>query len=257
MDTAVVTARVSSGVLPALVGAEAGAQITRGAAAARGDTAAAPQVGDTVALSDVATSLAGDARELFAAFSGEDRTRLAQLVASGAISAQELGDGLTGALKGSRKLQLWTLVAEKQRDAPPPDLSSAPAGWSKNIAFEMEALSLERGRAMMELARLRFEGAPADMLTERAAALQKLDDRDAQLKGALFWDMTQPMTMIGASGQFFSANWQSEAERSAQDKLDKLGVFSASVKDVLAAAGKKAAQENLIVRQVNRPGVAG
>jgi len=222
--------------------------------APRKDAAAATplsQTGDSVALSDVAQSLSGGAREIFAAFSGEDHARLARMVESGAISAGELGDGLTSALKGSRKLQLWQRVFDTINEPGAGAEFEAERAKRGAAQGEIEKLEAESARLLKEM--VGFAGKPqlAALSQKKAAEMQELRERMYALRAGELMDLTRPTTFVGTSGAFLSANWQTAAERSAQDKLEKLGVFSASVKDAIAAAGKKAAQENMIVRQIN------
>jgi hypothetical protein len=246
MDAAALRARTSSVVMPPFAGGSA----VRQPAASPSDIAAAPQAGDTVALSDVATSLSGEARELFAAFSGEDRTRLAQLVESGAVSAQELGDGLTGALKGSRKLQLWQGVFNAINESGARAEFEAERAERNAVQIEIDKLQTESERVFKEMTQSVGEPQLPALSQKKGEQLRALHDQMRALQEGALMDLTKPTTFVGTSGTFLSANWQMESERSAQDKLEKLGVFSASVKDVITAASKKAAQENMIVRHI-------
>ena len=219
---------------------------------ARQGGAPRPRADDGVVLSDVARSLSGEARDLFAAFSGADRTQLAQLVESGAVTAQELGDGLVSAVKGSRKLQLWQSVFDKISE-PGASAEFAAEQARRHAALgELDELRMRSERLLKEMTQLVGKPQSSALSQKKADELRALHDQMYALQAGELMDLTRPMTFVGTSGIFLSANWQSDGERAAEDKLAKLGAFSVGVKDVIAAAGKKAALENIIVRQVGK-----
>jgi hypothetical protein len=233
--------------------------VTKGAnqAQAPAATAAPAQsqttAGDVVDLSEIASSLSSDALRLFNSFSNEDKERLAELVDNGAISGQELNDGLIAAVKTSRKRQLWNIVFEKITSDP----AAVRAAEKEREAFnaaekELEAINEERRRIFLEISsRLGKPGTEAESQAQRDL-LEKLSARSQELGRALLMDNTKPMTFVGASGTFFSANWATGIETAAFEKLSSLGVVSLNMNQVIDEDAKKTAKENLIVRSINQ-----
>ena len=63
----------------------------------------APKPADKVDFSNLASALKGDALDLFTNLSADDRKTLGGLVSGGALSADELNDALSAAVKGAQE----------------------------------------------------------------------------------------------------------------------------------------------------------
>ncbi|WP_448207536.1 hypothetical protein [Azospirillum sp. sgz302134] len=178
---------------------------------------------DLVDLSPLAAALKGDAMKLFSRLEDKDRSSLASLVTSGAMSADEMNSALTDRLKQARGKTFWTMVDEHMKSPQNKELIAGQdrlSALSKTIEDKMSAIEKMGNRQEMMKA---YEGMNAlfeeqSSLMQRGAA-QPLDP-SMQLTG------TFAVTKL----------YRSEGERAAGDKLSGLGFasksFDAAVNDI-------------------------
>lgn len=191
---------------------------------------------DKVDLSDLASALKGDALDLFTNLSADDRTSLGKLVSSGALSADELNDALSSALKSERKKAFWQSAREDAEAGRTPE-GEARQKSMKAISDRMES-ELESRRAAMH--------APGVSPQDRLAALSKLSEDLKDMQNS--WDQLagigMPMkayTLKGGDERFFATS----KEQAAGQKLKDLGFNSATFDKVLSSQSKGFAQKYL------------
>lgn len=206
--------------------------------------------GDSVALSALASALSGDAASLFNSFTDEDRGKLADLVARGAVTGREVNDGLTGSLKIANKTQIWKLIF-KTVTAMPPSQIDAPKAIRDAAQEELDAIFEERGRLFKEMGHLPMQPGSTATTREQRDYMDKLNARSQELGSLLLMDRTKPMTMVGAKGTFFSANAQTETETTALAQLRKMGGMTGSMQSVIDKSASQIAAENIVIRHIN------
>ncbi|KAA0687624.1 hypothetical protein [Azospirillum brasilense] len=190
----------------------------------------------TRSISDLASALKGDALDLFTNLSAEDRTSLGKLVSSGALSADELNDALSSALKSERKKAFWQSTKE-DADAGGTAEGAARQQNMKAISDRMES-TLESRYAAMDR--------PGMSPQDRLAALSKLsaDLKDMQDSRDQVAGTGMPMkayTLKGGDDRFFATS----KEQAAGQKLKDLGFHSGTFDKVLASQSKDFAQKYL------------
>ncbi|OYD81525.1 hypothetical protein [Azospirillum brasilense] len=228
-----------SDVSASLFQATAAASVQARPAAAKAGTTdgtapAAASKTDKVDLSDLASALKGDALDLFKNLSADDRTSLGKLVSSGALSADELNDALSSALKSERKKAFWQTAKEDADAGRTPD---AEARQQKMQSITQRMFSeTETRRAAMFASGMSMEDrmAATAQLGEEIRALQNTYD---QLAG-----IGKPMTaytLKGGDERFFATS----KEQAAGQKLADLGFQSDSFDKVLSTLAKGFAQK--------------
>lgn len=207
--------------------AKASAHDGTGPVASKNDKA----TNDKVDLSDLASALKGDGLDLFTNLSADDRTSLGKLVSSGALSADELNDALSSALKSERKKAFWQSSKE---DA---DAGAARQQSMQAISDRMGS-ELESRRAAMYASGMSAE--------DRMAALGQLSE---DLKGMQnSWDQlagvgrpAKAYSLKGGDERFFATS----KEQAAGQKFADLGFRSASFDKALSTLAKGFAQKYL------------
>ncbi|WP_247876262.1 hypothetical protein [Azospirillum brasilense] len=194
----------------------------------------APSTTDKVDLSDLASALKGDALDLFTNLPADDRMSLGKFVSSGALSADELNDALSSALKSGRKKAFWQTAKEDAEAGRSPD-GAARQQSMKAISDRMES-ELESRRAAMY--------APGVSPQDRLAALSKLsaDLKDMQDSWDQLAGIGMPMkayTLKGGDERFFATS----KEQAAGQKFADLGFQSGSFDKVLSTLAKGFAQK--------------
>ncbi|GAA4257660.1 hypothetical protein GBZ26_01225 [Azospirillum formosense] len=204
------------------------------AGATDGTAPAASSKTDKVDLSDLASALKGDALDLFTNLSADDRTSLGKLVSSGALSADELNDALSSALKSERKKAFWQSAKE---DA---DAGRSPDGVARQQ--KMQGIS---DRMLTEMETRRAAMFASGMSAEdRMAATVQLNEEMKALQNT--WDQLagigKPMTaytLKGGDERFFATS----KEQAAGQKLADMGFQSGSFDKVLSTLAKGFAQK--------------
>ena len=194
----------------------------------------APSTTDKVDLSNLASALKGDALDLFTNLPADDRMSLGKFVSSGALSADELNDALSSALKSGRKKAFWQTAKEDAEAGRSPD-GAARQQSMKAISDRMES-ELESRRAAMY--------APGVSPQDRLAALSKLsaDLKDMQDSWDQLAGIGMPMkayTLKGGDERFFATS----KEQAAGQKFADLGFQSGSFDKVLSTLAKGFAQK--------------
>ncbi len=191
---------------------------------------------DKVDLSDLASALKGDALDLFTNLSADDRTSLGKLVSSGALSADELNDALSSALKSERKKAFWQSSKE-----------DADAGRTADGAARQQGMQAISDRMGSELESRRAAMYASGMSAEdRMAALGQLSE---DLKGMQnSWDQlagvgrpAKAYSLKGGDERFFATS----KEQAAGQKFADLGFRSASFDKALSTLAKGFAQKYL------------
>lgn len=190
---------------------------------------------DKVDFSDLASALKGDALDLFTNLSADDRKTLGGLVSGGALSADELNDALSAAVKGARKKAFWEAAGEDAAAA-----GGNPSATQQGMrALESRMTSeLESRRAAMY--------APGVSASDRMAALSQLSQDLQGMQNS--WDQLAGVgqakhaySLSGGDARFFA----SAAEDAAGKKLVDLGFHSTSVDKALGLLTKGFAQQYL------------
>jgi len=205
-------------------------------AGAKDGTGPVASTNDKVDLSDLASALKGDARDLFKNLSADDRTSLGKIVSSGALSADELNDALSSALKSERKKAFWQ-SAKEDADAGGTADGAARQQSMKAISDRMES-TLESRYAAMDASGMSPE--------DRLAALSKLsgDLKDMQDSWDQLAGIGMPMkayTLKGGDERFFATS----KEQAAGQKFADLGLRSGSFDKVISALAKDFSQRYL------------
>lgn len=227
---------VSTSLFQATTAATAQAKPSFAKSIAQGAAGAPTPPTDKVDFSDLASSLKGDALDLFTNLSADDRKTLGGLVSSGALSADELNDALGAAVKGARKKAFWEAAGEDAAANGDPAASAAQQGMR---ALESDMTSqMESRRAAMH--------APGVRASDRMAALSRLSQDLQGMQES--WDRLagvgqakQAYSLSGGDGRFFA----SAAEDAAGKKLADLGFHSASFDKALGSLAKGFAQQYL------------
>lgn len=211
-----------SNIAASLFQATATASTRRAAAPAVADTAGATGGGirqDTVDFSDLAAALKDDALELFGSLSDEDRATLAGLVDGGAMTAQELNDGLNDAIKTARKHAFWQ-VARADAEA-----SGGPAG------MDPDSLSVDLDRLNAITARREALYASGASPEEMLRAMEGFSDDIGAASGSSGTVMVG-YGLRGGDQRFFST----AGEQAAGTKLASLFRSATFEHDVASAA---------------------
>ncbi|PWC60302.1 hypothetical protein TSH58_28715 [Azospirillum sp. TSH58] len=228
-----------SDVSASLFQATAAASVQAKPAAAKtgatdGTGPAAASKTDKVDLSDLASALKGDALDLFTNLSADDRTSLGKFVSSGALSADELNDALSSALKSERKKAFWQTAQEDAEAGRTPD---AEARQQKMQAITQRMFSeTETRRAAMFASGMSMEARMA-ATSQLADEMRALQDTYDQLAG-----IGRPMTaytLKGGDERFFATS----KEQAAGQKLADLGFQSGSFDKALSTLAKGFAQK--------------
>lgn len=172
---------------------------------------------DTVAFSDLATALKGDALDLFNSLSSDDRKVLAGFVSNGALSADELNGALSSALKTQRKAAFWEAVGEDAAGVSGGVSGGVPQG--NNVRPDRPAAPQRPGRDR-----------------EEQLVRQAVSAADAAIG--------QPLRSYGLRGEdrrFFA----STAEQAAGEKLAGLGFRSSAFDQAVSAQAKDFARTYL------------
>ncbi|CAO3455211.1 hypothetical protein [Azospirillum argentinense] len=204
------------------------------AGATDGAAPAASSKTDKVDLSDLASALKGDALDLFTNLSADDRTSLGKLVSSGALSADELNDALSSALKSERKKAFWQ-TAREDADAGRTLEGDARQQKMQSITQRMFSETETRRAAMVESG-MSMEDRMAAM-SQLADDMRALQDTYDQLAG-----IGKPMTaytLKGGDTRFFATS----KEDAAGQKLADLGFHSGSFDKALSTLAKGFAQK--------------
>ncbi|MFC5359262.1 hypothetical protein [Azospirillum himalayense] len=206
------------------------------AGATDGTAPAASSKTDKVDLSNLASALKGDALDLFKNLSADDRTSLGKLVSSGALSADELNDALSSALKSERKKAFWQ-SAKEDADAGGTAEGAARQQSMKTISDRMES-TLESRYAAMDR--------PGMSPQDRLAALSKLSAEMKDMQDS--WDQLagigMPMkayTLKGGDERFFATS----KEQAAGQKFSDLGFQSGTFNKVVSTLAKDFSQKYL------------
>ncbi|TWA72537.1 hypothetical protein FBZ82_102137 [Azospirillum brasilense] len=230
-----------SDVSASLFQATAAASVQTKPAAAKtgatdGTAPAAASTTDKVDLSDLASALKGDALDLFTNLSADDRTSLGKLVSSGALSADELNDALSSALKSERKKAFWQTAREDADAGRTPD-AEAQQQKMQSLTQRMES-TLESRYAGMDR--------PGTSPQDRLAALSRLSAELKDMQDS--WDQLagigMPMkayTLKGGDERFFATS----KEQAAGQKLTDLGFRSGTFDKILSNQSKDFAQKYL------------
>ena len=197
---------------------------------------------DSVVLSPLASELKGDSLKVFSQLSTEDRSKLGNLVSSGAMSARDLGLALSSHLKQQRANTFWGKASNAVES-----LSGHASGTPGPLDISAEQMSQTSARRNA-IKKSGMTGAQeiAAMQQMQSEIFGKNVEGSAEFEAAKrsFGNVSTPYFMSAGDERYV----QSDEERQAGQRLNELGFksekFESAIKMLAEADVNNHAKEN-------------
>lgn len=194
---------------------------------------------DSVSLSPLASELKGDSLKVFSQLSTEDRTKLGSLVATGAMSAQEVGLALTSQLKQQRATTFWGEASKAVASLS--GQAGAQSSGSLDISFD------ELSRASARRSAVKNSGMSGNEELNAMKQMQKeffgnnkdLDSFESAKKS--FGNLDTPYFMNAGDERYV----QSDEEREAGRRLNELGFKSENFDSAISMLAQADVNEHM------------